>query len=60
MKPFCGEVTHAFFASYVHSDEFKMLRDKNVPLFSNFLDAVDQACPLLERVCLQTGGKVSL
>ncbi|KAL2799015.1 hypothetical protein BJX66DRAFT_322507 [Aspergillus keveii] len=57
MKPFCGEVTHAFFASYVHSDDFKMLRDKNVPLFSNFLDAVDQACPLLERVCLQTCGK---
>ncbi|RDW79235.1 SDR family oxidoreductase [Aspergillus mulundensis] len=57
MQPFCSDVTHAFFASYVHSDDFTVLRDKNVPLFNNFLDAVDTACPKLERVCLQTGGK---
>lgn len=59
MKPFTETVTHVFFASYVHSDDFKLLRDKNIPLFRNFLDAVDRACPKLERVCLQTGGKVS-
>ncbi|GAB1217438.1 hypothetical protein ATERTT37_006677 [Aspergillus terreus] len=57
MKPLCDEVTHAFFASYVHCDDFKLLREKNVPLFRNFLDAVDRACPMLKRVCLQTGGK---
>jgi hypothetical protein len=60
MKPLCGYVTHAFFASYVHSDDFKLLREKNVPLFDNFLNAVDRACPMLERVSLQTGGKVRL
>ncbi|KAL6232492.1 hypothetical protein BDW75DRAFT_247124 [Aspergillus navahoensis] len=57
MKSVTKDVTHAFFASYIHSDDFKVLRDKNVPLFRNFLDAVDLACPNLERVCLQTGGK---
>ncbi|OOF93540.1 hypothetical protein ASPCADRAFT_173419 [Aspergillus carbonarius ITEM 5010] len=53
----CAPVTHAFFTSYVHDDDFRVLREKNVPLFRNFLDAVDAACPVLERVCLQTGGK---
>ncbi|KAJ5765253.1 hypothetical protein N7520_004812 [Penicillium odoratum] len=53
----CIDVTHAFFTSYVHSDDFKLLRDKNVPLFRNFLDATDAACSKLLRVSLQTGGK---
>lgn len=56
----CSDVTHAFFTSYVHSDDFRLLRDKNVPLFRNFMDSVDAVCPKLQRVCLQTGGKVSL
>lgn len=60
LKDVCSDVTHAFFTSYVHSDDFRLLRDKNVPLFRNFLDSVDTVCPKLQRVCLQTGGKVSL
>jgi hypothetical protein len=60
LKSVCSEVTHAFFTSYVHSDDFKVLRDKNIPLFRNFLDSVDAICSKLQRVCLQTGGKVSL
>ncbi|BCS30681.1 SDR family oxidoreductase [Aspergillus puulaauensis] len=57
LGPSCKDVTHAFFTSYVHSAGFKQLRDKNVPLFKNFLDTVDSICPRLERVILQTGGK---
>ncbi|KAL2833076.1 hypothetical protein BJY01DRAFT_260023 [Aspergillus pseudoustus] len=57
LKDICAEVTHTFFTSYVHNDDFKLLREQNVPLFRNFLDAVDLVCPKLQRVCLQTGGK---
>jgi hypothetical protein len=60
MRPFCSEVTHAYFTSYVHDDNFDILKEKNVPLFQNFLRAIDTvAGENLQRVCLQTGGKVS-
>lgn len=58
IKDICSPVTHAYFTSYVHDDDFRVLREKNVPLFRNFLDAVDAVCPALRRVSLQTGGKV--
>lgn len=58
LKDICADVTHAFFTSYVHDDDFKVLKEKNIPLFRNFLDAIDAVCPKLQRVCLQTGGKV--
>ena len=59
MSPFCRGVTHAYFTSYVHTDDFTRLRDLNVPLFENFLTAIDSvAGESLQRVCLQTGGKV--
>ncbi|KIW79291.1 hypothetical protein Z517_05903 [Fonsecaea pedrosoi CBS 271.37] len=51
------DITHAFFTSYVHANDFKLLREKNVPLFRNFLEVMDTMCPRLERICLQTGGK---
>ncbi|KAL3474864.1 hypothetical protein BJX99DRAFT_271465 [Aspergillus californicus] len=57
LRDICAPVTHAFFTSYVHDDDFRVLRDKNVPLFENFLDALDTVCPKLQRVSLQTGGK---
>lgn len=61
MKPLCGHVTHAFFASYVHSADFSQLRTYNVPLFNNFLVAIDNvAGNYLERVVVHTGGKVSM
>ncbi|KAL1634847.1 hypothetical protein SLS58_010476, partial [Diplodia intermedia] len=53
----CRDVTHAYFASYIHDDDLAKLPEKNVPLFKNFMDVVDQVCPRLQRVCLQTGGK---
>lgn len=60
IKHVCHDVTHAYFASYVHVDDFKKLKEQNVPLFRNFLDTIDAvASTTLQRVCLQTGGKVS-
>ncbi|CAG8065385.1 unnamed protein product [Penicillium salamii] len=53
----CKNVTHAFFPSYVHDNDFSVLHVKNGPLFRNFLEATDLACPGLKRVVLQTGGK---
>lgn len=59
MAPFCADVTHAFYASYVHTDDLKQLPVYNVPLFENFLKAVEEvAAASLQRICLQTGGKV--
>lgn len=60
LKPLCSDVTHVFFASYVHNNDLSKLAETNVPLFVNFMDAIDEVCPKLERVCLQTGGKVHL
>ncbi|CAG9946906.1 unnamed protein product [Clonostachys rosea f. rosea IK726] len=58
MKPVCHDVTHAFFASYVHEADFTKLKEYNVPLFTNFLTATDAvAKDSLQRVCLHTGGK---
>ncbi|SPJ77037.1 uncharacterized protein FTOL_06263 [Fusarium torulosum] len=58
MAPLCHDVTHAFFTSYVHTADFAQLRDSNIPLFHNFLVAIDNvAAGTLQRVCLQTGGK---
>lgn len=59
IEPYCFDVTHAYFTSYVHNDNFDILKEKNVPLFKNFLTAIDTvAGESLQRVCLQTGGKV--
>ncbi|KAL1640920.1 hypothetical protein SLS58_006536 [Diplodia intermedia] len=57
LQEICKDVTHAFYTSYVHDDDFRKLKDTNVPLFRNFIDVIDAVCPKLERVCLQTGGK---
>ncbi|KAL4964290.1 SDR family oxidoreductase [Aspergillus stella-maris] len=57
LKKRCRQVTHAFFTSYVHDSKPAKLPETNCPLFSNFLEAVDAACPRLQRVSLQTGGK---
>ncbi|KAL3476549.1 hypothetical protein BJX99DRAFT_270371 [Aspergillus californicus] len=58
MTRMCEDVTHAYFTSYAHTDDFTKLKDLNAPLFENFLTAIDNvAGPSLQRVCLQTGGK---
>ena len=57
MKQTCSKTTHAFFASYVHKDDFAELSSANSGLFENFLTALTEATPSLENVVLQTGGK---
>jgi hypothetical protein len=52
------DVTHAFFTSYVHVDDSRVQKEKNVPLFQNFLDSIDAVVPHLQNLCLQIGGKV--
>lgn len=54
----CKGVTHAYFTSYVHKENFDELKEFNIPLFKNFVDAIDTVTgEHLKRVCLQTGGK---
>lgn len=61
MTGVCQDVTHAYFTSYAHTDDFTKLKNLNAPLFENFLTAIDKvAGPSLKRVCLQTGGKVQI
>jgi hypothetical protein len=57
MKNSCASVTHAYFCSYVHKDDFRELNSANEALFENFLDALEKVAPKLENVTLQTGGK---
>lgn len=59
IKELCKDVTHAFFTSYIHNNDFSVLYKKNGPLFRTFIEVMDLSCPKLERVVLQTGGKVS-
>jgi nucleoside-diphosphate-sugar epimerase len=57
MRPICSGVTHAFFSSYIHKDNFEELNVANEKLFTNFLDALIAVAPGLENCTLQTGGK---
>ena len=57
MASICADVTHAYFSSYVHKDDFSELNKANEALFSNFLDALIAVAPKLQNCTLQTGGK---
>jgi nucleoside-diphosphate-sugar epimerase len=57
MQQICANVTHAYFSSYVHKDDFQELNAANEKLFSNFLDALLSVAPNLQNCTLQTGGK---
>ena len=56
MRKPCAPVTHAYFSSYVHKDDFGELNTANKALFDNFLNALLQVAPKLENCSLQTGG----
>lgn len=53
----CADVTHAYFSSYVHRDDFAELNTANSALFENFLGALTSVSEKLESITLQTGGK---
>jgi len=57
MHDVCKDVTHAYFSSYVHKDDFAELNTANRALFENFLTALVEVAPELENCTLQTGGK---
>lgn len=57
MRTICSKVTHAFFSSYIHDDDFAQLNVKNAGIFEHFLDSITAVAPALEAVVLQTGGK---
>lgn len=60
MAETCAEVTHAYFSSYIHRDDFAELNAANKALFENFLGALLQVAPRLENCTLQTGGEYSV
>ncbi|KAJ5869912.1 hypothetical protein N7455_004853 [Penicillium solitum] len=53
----CAEVTHAYFSSYVHKDDFVELNKANRSLFENFLSTLISVSKGLQNCTLQTGGK---
>ncbi|KPI35912.1 uncharacterized protein AB675_10464 [Cyphellophora attinorum] len=57
MKDTCSSVTHAYFSSYIHKDDFNELNAANEKLFANFLDSLLAVAPNLQNCTLQTGGK---
>lgn len=57
MEQSCKDVTHAYFSSYIHKDDFAELNLANKALFENFLQALILAAPNLQNCTLQTGGK---
>ena len=56
MREVCASVTHAYFSSYVHRDDFSELDAANKSLFETFLTALVEVAPKLENCTLQTGG----
>jgi nucleoside-diphosphate-sugar epimerase len=57
MRDVCAPVTHAYFSSYIHRDDFAELNKVNSALFENFLQALVKVATSLENCTLQTGGK---
>lgn len=57
MKDTCADVTHAYFSSYVHRDDFGELNKAKQALFENFLDALLQVATSLKNCTLQTDGE---
>ncbi|CBF84432.1 hypothetical protein AN9028.2 [Aspergillus nidulans FGSC A4] len=57
MRSQCADVTHAYFSSYVHKDDFAELNEANRSLFENFLNALVDVAKGLQNCTLQTGGK---
>ena len=51
MRETCALVTHAYFSSYVHKDDFVELNKANRALFENLLGALVEVTPKLENVC---------
>ena len=56
MRASCSKVTHAYFSSYAHRDDFVELNAASNALFENFLTALLEVALQLKNCALQTGG----
>lgn len=52
MKGVCDPVTHAYFCSYIHKDDFDELNTANAQLFEHFLDTIEEVAKGLQNVTL--------
>lgn len=50
-------VTHVYFTAYIQTPDFDSLREVNTTIIRTAILAVEETCPDLETVILQTGGK---
>ncbi|MCJ1441275.1 MAG: hypothetical protein MMC23_001761 [Stictis urceolatum] len=57
MEDTCSPVTHAYYTSYIHKDDFAERSTANRALFENFLGAFTETAPRLENVTLQTSSR---
>jgi len=59
LKEEASDVTHVFYTAYIHDKKWdpNNLYNKNVPMFTKFIKAIDAAANGLQRIELQTGGK---
>ena len=57
LKDSLSSVTHVYFSSYIHNNNFVALNASNEALFQNFIASVPQVAPNLQNIVLQTGGK---
>ena len=52
MEGVCEPVTHAYFCSYIHKDDFTELNAANSKLFENFVDAIERVAKGLKNITL--------
>lgn len=52
MKGVCEPVTHAYFCSYIHKDDFAELNAANAQLFDNFIEAIEEVAKGLQNITL--------
>lgn len=57
MAATCSGVTHAYFASYVHKNDFSELLPANEGLFQNFISSLTKTSNVLANITLITGAK---
>lgn len=54
-----NSITHVYFLAYTgHGKSFQEVKEANVEILRNALEALDKLCPKMQFFTLQTGGKV--
>ena len=52
MEGVCESVTHAYFCSYIHKDDFAELNAANAQLFDHFIEAIEKVATRLQNITL--------